>query len=333
MEAKSKNKTYTTQEIKELYEAGKFKMELLGHSLDTRAIHELEREVEFNLQCQKEHPDPEDGMYKIYRRETEPGTPYIAAGRLISHECDYCGERMYLGLSDEDTLSLFTKVKTGEGFMDFEITYKPENTCKFAEEIAPAVNTLNFEDELIFVNRFYGEDKEYIFEDCPKKLEYNDEYAMRSVAGLQARYKFQAENNNVAYGQFSNMSVGIYANKDASHIIISSPHLDEEYDREDKAEERRVNTLKFFEENGFECVGYICLDVWRVEASDRKTLDAAGFKEEYMAEYHDIVKVDIPSGEWEFTHYFDCYDFGYNFENPEFYSEMEIYSEFKLIKE
>lgn len=325
-----KNKTISVRKFSELLNQGLIEINLMGHSSDIRSNHSLNNSVKFALKMQEEHINPSDKLYDFYHTEIEIGVPFFFGMGMIDSECDACGERTYLGLIDDKTISIFRK--EGEGFTN-DFVYDDKCRCEYEHGIPPQKAVLNFQDEIIFANAFRNSDMNWLFQDAPEEKEYDDEYSLSTAKGRKGITKFK-EDNNVAWGCMSNMSIAIYANAERDHFVITTPFLEDYEECEGKAKKRQKNTFEYLS-NGFENLGTISLGVWRWEATDRKTLDALGYDDEnHKRDYENLIKVKIPSGQWELTHYFDSFAFGYNFDHaePKFESDTEIYSELKLIK-
>ena len=101
---------------------------------------------------------------------------------------------------------------------------------------------------------------------------------------------------NVACGQMTNTSVGIYVNKEKTSIIIGDAYWEED-DCEDEKKDRKAI-------EGYRKVGRICCDVWRWEATDLKTLGGKSAVDE-LKKRQDVVQVNAVHGNWRFEHYYE----------------------------
>jgi len=328
---KTKEKTYTAKEFSKLYREEYFDFDFQGHEENREHIDaEILRSLDFIIKQSEKHE--KDDLISFYNRGPAVGFPFSLGLGMVSFKCEHCGKKIYLGLIDEKTISVFTN-KEGD---NFDIVHNEDDNCEFEDGIPYHKSVLNLEEELIFINAFRKTEggRKYLFPNAPEGKEYDDEFELSSIKGRQGINKHK-ESQNVAYGAMSNMSIGVYANKDRTHFIISNAYLDDyeeiEYDQE--VYDRYKKTLDWLNNNEYEMLGRICLSVWMWEATDRKTLDKNGYNQSRdHQEYEDMVSVKIPSGKWELTHKFDSYDFGFNFTGPAFKSDMEIYSELKLIE-
>jgi hypothetical protein len=116
---------------------------------------------------------------------------------------------------------------------------------------------------------------------------------------------YKMREQNIAYGQYCNGSIGVYVHPEKQSIILASPYLgemkaermdltDEEWDALDWDE---LNTIE-----GHKLVGHsICCDVWRWEAGCKDQLGQ--LYDELVADSRDRVEVDVEPGEYKFTHY------------------------------
>lgn len=323
---KTKSKTYTIKEFAKLYSEDYFELDLKGHE-DARNLisSKILNVIDFALKCIDKHKD-NDELLSFYEKGPIIGQPFSFGFEMTYFKCEHCGKNVYLGLIDEKIISTFTITEEGK----FELDHT-DDKCEFEEGIPYQKAILNLEEELVFVNAFRNsEGNGWLFSDAPEGMEYDQEYELSTFKGRRGITKHK-ESLNVAYGTMSNMIIGIYANKERDHFIISDVYFGDCEESNPERIKRCDKTLEYLKE--YEMLGSISLGVWRWEATDRKTLDKHGYDEsKHKPEYEELLSVKVPSGRWELTHKFDSYDFGFNFSGPAFTSDMEIYSELKLIK-
>jgi len=164
----------------------------------------------------------------------------------------------------------------------------------------PMVTKITTGGHLVFTNFFRCDDS-------PEGKKYIPEYDLNSINGRRNIAEYKAKTHNIAYGQMSNMSVGVFINNSGDSIIIGNPYIGD-YILEAMTEEEYEKNKDRYEEfsiiDGHKLVGTICLDVWRWEAGDRDSLGPL-LKELESRGYTDIVRIECQPGEWEVTHYFD----------------------------
>lgn len=142
------------------------------------------------------------------------------------------------------------------------------------------------------------------FSDCPDELEYTEEWSLCNLVGRENITRYKATTHNVAYGQMSNMAIGVYVHPNGRSIIIGDAFLqdtiaekmnmtDEEYENAD------WETMSMID--GHKLVDTISLAVWRWEATDMKTIGKSRLKKLNR----DFVEVPVEHGIWQFEHYFD----------------------------
>lgn len=170
-----------------------------------------------------------------------------------------------------------------------------ENRCEF-EHIKPYGGKINIESSLIFANFFK-------YPDGPEDKIYN-EFSLNCHAGRVRISDYKIKNYNVAYGQLTNTSYGVYVHPTKNSIILSSAWIkdvrasnltQEEFDA---LTENDWKGLAKIEEH--ECQGTVCCDVWRWEAGDKNKLGDNFNKD------RDYVEVECEKGEWNFMHYYHC---------------------------
>ena len=205
-------------------------------------------------------------------------------GRLLfwdsdGNQCRGCSERMQWVL-DGDKLSL-RHYWDGKDFKFHPLGYR----CKF-ETPLPTSGEIKVNSRLIFANFFRH------VTDEPKGKKFCSDWSVDTVVGRENITKHKAH-RNVAYGQMTNTSVGIFVRPDKMSVIVGDRYVtDSDRDR--------------LEIDGHKLVGQICLDVWRWEATDLITLGEKRYAN-FVKEHKDrgLVEIDVPHGVWWFEHFFD----------------------------
>lgn len=244
------------------------------------------------------------GMRKFYQRmlDNEIEENQSIAGSYEAEHCSGCGERLQWVLNGNKlTLREFyndqiqVPGKKWQGAFDLHpLDYR----CPYEHPIAFG-GEIKISSRLIFVNFFRG------IEDAPEGKKYTREWSLNDLIGRDNITKYKCATQNIAYGQMSNMSIGIYVNENKDCVIVGPayhPAECEEYDS-DEAFEEAIKKPVF---DGFEMVGTICLDVWRWEATDLATIGEENYDK--LVEDHrnrGIVEIDVKHGIWKFEHYFD----------------------------
>ena len=240
--------------------------------------------------------------------ELENGSLYYSIDPL---SCHGCGERLQWVLSGNVLMPREHLAPDSSQHIQHPLDY----VCPYAEP-RPIVGKINIGSRLIFANFFRD------FEDAPEDVAYTNEWSLNYLIGRENITKHKAK-QNVAYGQMTNTSVGIYVNDDKTSIIVGPAYHPAEFEDHASDEEYYEACKKpIFE--GYKRIGEdICLDVWRWEATDLNTIGNG----KYEAVVKDrkasgLVELDVPHGEWEFKHYFRCNDD--DCENEHLYSRLDI---------
>jgi len=142
--------------------------------------------------------------------------------------------------------------------------------------------------------------------------EYSRKFNICTLRGKKNIIEYMRSTYNCAYGQMGNMGIGIYANKDRDHVILTHCCIESDAHTD------------WLSENGFEEIGEVSCRVWRFEATDKNTLYKFGY--DVDNEIDDTVIVPIKSGKWKMNHYYTVT------KCPEPVEGLKIYSEFKLKK-
>lgn len=224
------------------------------------------------------------------------------------YKCWSCGASLYLYYDDKRDVILASHTWDNK-----------KGLFKWCELplMEPTKDSITIDGNIVFMNFFPS-----LRDDCPDEDKYSEPYSLNYFLGRKNITHWKAKNQNVAYGQMGNMSVGIYVNPAKDHIIVSSPYLSDyvggEESRYDIAEAKNIL-------DNYQYMGDICLGVWRWEATDFSTLgitDIKDFEKKQKKDYHDVVSFDVKPGTWEFTHYYDqsrTWDY-----EPTIYSELKL---------
>lgn len=303
------------REICELVRSGEITLDYAGHRIALEKEELLER-FDDNVELangsndgkwqsidkphEKEtrtHEEINASMRDFYNRHLDfeieqEGT--LRWGGLHDHRsCFGCGEHLHWTLTG-NKLQLRNhyekdpKHKRGYDWVNHPIDY----VCPYSVP-KPIVGEIKIASRLLLANFFR-------FDDAPEGKKYSDKYDLCTLAGRNAIAQFKSKEQNVAYGQMGNSSIGVYVNEAKDSVIIGPRYHPAEYeDYETTAEyESAVNTELF---PGYTKVGEIDLQVWRWEAAD---LNTVGDKYEDANE-RDLVEIDVQHGDWTFQHNYD----------------------------
>lgn len=208
--------------------------------------------------------------------------------------CFNCGQSLHWTLTgDELVLRNYfeedPKHKRGYEWVNHPIGY----TCPLADP-KPYTGEITVTSPLVITNFFR-------MDDTPEGQNYGEEYSLETIIGRMRRADFKAKNQNVAYGQMSNMSIAVYVNDSKDSIIIGPSYHPAEFgDYETDEEWERAMSVELFP--GYTKLETICLDVWRWEATDLNTLQRHNIE---LDEDRDSVVIDAPHGVWKFQHNYD----------------------------
>lgn len=228
--------------------------------------------------------------------DVKPGEPIVLCAE--SEECQGCGERLYWTM-DGDKLSLSGYFKGN----DFAV-HPSDTVCPFTTP-SPMTGEIRVSSKLIFVNFFRA------IRDCDEKDEHTPAWSLCHTSGRRKITAYKAA-RNVAYGQMSNMSVGIFLHPERKSIIVGDLYIaDHKMEAMSEEEVERVGYKKLAEElaviDGHKLMGGICLDVWRWEATDRATIGEDEYRKvkKENRRGRGMVEIDVPHGVWGFEHYYD----------------------------
>lgn len=209
--------------------------------------------------------------------------------------CFHCGEKLRFVLED-NVLALRSRwIDDPNARFGVRAKNHPkEYRCPF-EKPHPFCGEINVEQTLVFANFFD-------FPDSTEEDKYSNEWSLNAIAGRYKRAEYKCKNHNVAYGQMSNMSIGIYFNKNKNEIIVGPAYHPADFaDLTDEEYEAAIKKPAF---EGFKLINTISLDVWRWEATDLKTLGKENYNK-LKKLGKDLVKLKVNPGIWKFEHYFD----------------------------
>jgi hypothetical protein len=329
------------REIAEKIRSGEFTIDNYGHSVTTNAKYFLEwHDKNVSMAAGKgdgtwgeregqTQEDTDANMRRFYLRriETDLEIGDDLIGFFDSYDCNSCGKRMYYiftGNKLELRMAWDATVIDSIGRKGDHILL--HDRCSWETPLFK-VRTINVQSQLIFTNFFRG------IEDVPDDNEFGA-WSLNTDSGRDNRMTYKAEVQNIAYGQMSNMSIGIYVRNDKKSIIIGLAFHPAENDDSITQEQYEILVEKPIFEN-YELVGTICLEVWRFEATDEKTLGKKRMKQLAKEKYMDVIKLDVEHGVWEWQHWFDTCDNGYNYipegiTPPMPLPEAYVYSRFTL---
>lgn len=226
--------------------------------------------------------------------------------------CYCCGERIFCYFDNEkNEIYVATTWRKEDLFKN--------DKCEMPK-LVPYGGTLKVDDKLVFANYF-----ENMREDSPHEEKWDEKYNINYHAGRTNTCKWKLAHQGVAYGQMGNMSVGVYLKKDKKHIILTSPYI-HDYGEEEGANKEFIKKL----DTEYIFKGQISLCVWRWEATNLRNTkvtleDIKTYKEKLKKGYSsDYIVLDVPKGDWEFIHYYDCHEDD---------SSCGVYSEFRLMED
>jgi len=231
-------------------------------------------------------------MREYYQRKLDHE---INEGDIIitdsSEKCHGCGEMLYLMLGSDKLILC--------GFYDNKINdfNKQQNRCPY-ENHKSFVGEIKITSKLIFANFFKNVD------DTPDCCKYENDWSLNTLIGRNNITNYKCT-KNVAFGQMSNMSIGIYVNDNRDSIIVGpSTHPCEYEDYESDEDYIAACSNPVFD--GYKLVGHITLDIWRWEATDINTIG----EENYHQLVDDnkcrgLVEIDVQHGIWKFEHFYD----------------------------
>lgn len=231
--------------------------------------------------------------------------------------CSGCGYRLRWVLNGNKlTLREFynDKIKIpGKKWLGSFDHFPIEYRCPY-EKLKPFCGKIKVSSRLILLNFFKG------VEDTPKGKKYTREWSLNDLIGRHNITKYKSK-KNIAYGQMSNMSIGIYVNENRDCVIVGPAYHPAEVEEYDSDEEYEIAISKpVFD--GFNIVGTMSLRVWRWEATDLETI---GDYNQFIQDHEDqeIIEIDVKHGVWEFKHYFDRIE-EYENENNHCYSKFTL---------
>jgi hypothetical protein len=287
------------REICELVKEGKITLNEAGHSTNLN----LKRFID----CYNDHIEKENGKYdgkwngvtdevmrEHFKHTLDREVEQEDSLTFFSEQyCFGCGQRLKLVLTG-DKLQLrqyfeYNKeYPTKSQFLNHPIDY----VCPFSE-IKPFTGEINVSSDLVFANYF----DDCNFGDAPEGKQYSDEWSLNCVAGRYRIAEYKAK-QNIAYGQMSNMSIGIYVNKDRDSVIVGPAYHPADYEEYESDEEYQKAASKPVFPGYKQVNKNIDLTVWRWEAADFKTI-----KESYKKD--EMIRLKVKHGTWLFQHNYD----------------------------
>jgi hypothetical protein len=205
--------------------------------------------------------------------------------------CRGCGDQLGLVYSEGRIALREYYDPTANGVTGDFKSHPLDYRCAF-ERHATISGTINVDSPLIFANIFRE------FPDTPEGQKYKRGWDLSSRKGRSNITKHKSEVHNVAWGQMTNTSIGIYVHPDNNSVIIGEPSPEEQDDYEE-GEDTAIE--------GHEFKGDISLGVWRWEAAPLSVVKDC-LKE--ASKYHGHVQVEAKHGIWDFEHYYDPEDDG-----------------------
>jgi hypothetical protein len=210
------------------------------------------------------------------------------------HECKGCGQQLKWILTGN---VLKPRGYYNRKLNEFE-SHPFDYVCPFAAP-TPYGGQITVTTQLVFANIFRQ------VPDMPKSRAQIEDWSLCNIAGRRNICAYKAK-KNVACGQMTNTSVGIYISDDKKSIIVGDLYIfdhrcegmtDAQYKRAKKNPE-----LKKID--GHTMVGQVSCEVWRWEATDLSLIkNMKKFKEDHQ--YTKYVILEVPTGVWKFEHYYD----------------------------
>jgi hypothetical protein len=308
------------REICDKIKSGKIDVDLAGHSLNFDKnklieIYDLTVAKENGLFDGKWENSSDEQMRKFFTSqldlELHGDRFYLNAINDKYHiQCDNCGNLLHFSLQGNRLiLNQFYNEKTNK------IEKQLSETCEYSQT-SPFCGNISVKGKLIFANYFL-KNKFEKYSDYPENDNRYLYWSLNSIAGQRRVAKFKLEQYNIAVGQMTNTSVGIYLSLDKKSVIVGPDiHPAEYLDYENDSDYYKAINEPIFP--NYCKMGNISLDVWRYEASDTNSI---GNNIDLIENY---VEVDVVNGNWRFQHNFTSLDdeekIGY------------VYSKFDLIE-
>jgi hypothetical protein len=244
--------------------------------------------------------------------DTKLRMPFEIGQQIFEHRdfsCQLCGKNFILVYLSDNRLG-FT------GFYDKKDKgFKVQEQCSFGK-VEPFKGTIKNEcGVLVFANRF----DRAVFPDSDFEDKYSEEFDISSLRGRYNIAKYKMERFGIAYGQLSNMCIGVYVNQEKDSIIIGNPYILDKRTEGMTGDKEELGKLE-----GHEMVGKICIDVWRFEGGDKVRL--GNVYETLKNEGKDVVEVPCLKGEWDFVHYFDM---NMTVKGEDEARDLDVYARFK----
>lgn len=307
------------REICEKVKSGKITVDLFGHSVNFDKnklieVYDLTVAKENGLFDGKWENSSDEQMRKFFTSqldlELDEDRFYLNAINDKYHiQCDNCGNLLHFSLQGNKlVLNQFYNENTNK------IEKQLNETCDYSQ-INQFCGNLLVKGKLIFTNCFL-KNKSEKYPDHPENDNRYLHWSLNSIAGQQRVAEFKLKEYNIAVGQMSNMSIGIYLSLDKKSVIVGPDiHPAEYLDYENDSDYYRAINKPIFP--NYRKIGNLSLGVWRYEASDTNSI---GNNVKLLEDY---VEIDVINGNWKFQHNFislDDEEIGY------------VYSKFDLIE-
>lgn len=309
------NMAKTYKEIAEAVKIGIISLDSCGHRTNItkeRFIERYENILEMangknDGKWSNKHNDPieqvNSSMREFYQRildsKADPYDPRKTVGGLLGPGLDgeYCFEcgGKFRFMFDGDNKICLRQCSDKNG-------YVLTDRCEF-EHRRPMYGQIQITSPLMFLNFTKTQD-------CPENKEFAEEWSLNCIKGRTNILRYKWETQNIAYGQLTNCSYGIFVHPSRESIIIGNPHIaDNIIDNmpEDEWDDSKYDELykQYSSIENHDLVGTICCDMWRWEAVDTNTLNKLfdnDYSEKISNQQH---KLEVPYGTWKFSHYFD----------------------------
>lgn len=168
--------------------------------------------------------------------------------------------------------------------------------------------TVNFPTGIIYAANYFCENRDEGFDDLPKDIKYNNEFSINHAVGRQATAQWLADNRNMAYGQLGNTYCSVWKINDDKLVVTRNDPYVEVWEEHEDPDDTGWYEKELPAPEGWEFVGGICCDVWRVELVDAQGMTDYGFDLDKFREEHEhkeVLKTTVNPGEWEMRTYYN----------------------------
>lgn len=145
--------------------------------------------------------------------------------------------------------------------------------------------------QLVFANYFLNTKDEYAFK-LPENLYFKEKYSINTKYGRQNSMNYLAKNYNLGYAQLGNTTAAIFKIDDNRLIIAPEYYYNDITDEE-------VSPLK-----NWKYLGDISCSVWRIEFTDKATIDNHKTFNHKHLEKEDNVVIKVNPGVWSIQNYY-----------------------------